>query len=138
MSDSAEKLPLPVSELEALATYYEEHDTADEMEDGRWVQPMATTSLRLPGELVEQIKENARREGKRHTSYIRELLERSLHGGAAPGEFTQINRKLDVLLKAVQPAKDARTRRSTTKKSASTSKRVKRGAPTKTSVKRTA
>lgn len=138
MSDDMEKLPRPASELEALASYYDEHDTADEMEDGRWVQPMVTTSLRLPGELVEQIKENARREGKRHTAYIRELLEHSMRGSAAPGELTRINRKLDVLLEAVQPAKDAKARRSTTKKSASTGKRVKRAAPTKTSVKRTA
>lgn len=137
MSDNAEKLPRHAGELEELASYYDEHDTADEMEDGRWVQPMVTTSLRLPRELFDRLKENARREGKRHTAYIREILEKSVEGGVSSGEFTQINRKLDVLLRAVQPTKATPQRRTTTKKP-STARKAKDGASPKSSVKRTA
>lgn len=118
MTNGTEKLPRPASELEALATYYDEHDTADEMEDGRWVEPMVTTSLRLPRELFDQLKEDARREGKRHTAYIREILERSQkvrEDSADAGELKKINRKLDTLLRTVQPSKESPTRRSAQK-----------------------
>lgn len=134
MSKSAEELPRPASELEALADYYEKHDTADEMEGGRWVQPMVTTSLRLPRELFEQLKESARREGKRHTAYIREILECSVHGDVAESaELRQIQRKLDVLLQAVtsttqrstEPRKPGAARR---KRTTPTTKKVKRSA----------
>jgi predicted DNA binding CopG/RHH family protein len=105
MAKEAERLPRPAEELAALADYYDEHDTADEMENGHWVEPMVTTSLRLPRDVFEQLKENARLEGKRHTAYIREILERSLHGvvGPDPDELRQIQRKLDMLLQLVQP-----------------------------------
>lgn len=128
MSNGAEKLPRPVDELEALATYYDEHDTADEMEDGRWVEPMVTASLRLPRELFEQLKADARREGKRHTAYIREILERSQkvrEDSADAGELKKINRKLDTLLRTVQPSKESPTRRASRKAVASKTKTAK-------------
>lgn len=113
---TAKKLPRPAEELEALASYYDEHDTADEMEAGKWVEPMVTTSLRLPREVFEQLKDNARREGKRHTAYIRQILERSVRGGTMDaGDLKQINNKLDTLLQVVTPPRKAGSR-TTTKK----------------------
>lgn len=38
-SDGTEEPPRPAAELAALADYYDEHDTADEMEAGWWVAP---------------------------------------------------------------------------------------------------
>jgi bacterioferritin (cytochrome b1) len=126
---NAQKLPRPAEELEALADYYDEHDTADEMETGKWVEPMVTTSLRLPREVFEQLKENARREGKRHTAYIRDILERQVHDSAGDaGDLQQINHKLDALLEAVTTPRKA-TSRTTTKK---TSTRKRAATPDKT------
>lgn len=81
MVGEQETLPRPAHELEELAAHYDERDTAEEMDAGHWVEPMVTTSLRLPRTLVVELKRNARREGKRHTAYIREILERSVRGG---------------------------------------------------------
>jgi hypothetical protein len=51
----------PEAELERLAEYCDTHDTSAEMEPGHWVepQPMATTSLRLPVEVIEELKRQA-------------------------------------------------------------------------------
>jgi len=122
MSKESERLPRPAEELEELASYYDDHDTADEMEDGRWVEPMVTTSLRLPREVFEQIKENARREGKRHTAYIREILEGSLRD-AGSGELEEIRDKVDELLRAVKSGETARVA-AARKKTPSVSKRT--------------
>ncbi len=61
MTKQPEQLPRPEAELERLAEYYDTHDTSAEMEPGRWVepQPMATTSLRLPVEVIDQLKRQA-------------------------------------------------------------------------------
>jgi hypothetical protein len=58
MTDHPEQLPQPAAALERLAEYYGTHDTSGEMEHGEWVepQPMATTSLRLPAEVISQLK----------------------------------------------------------------------------------
>lgn len=103
MSVNEEKLPRPEAELEALASHYDEYDTADEMEEGRWVDPMVTTSLRLPRDLFDEIKSVARKEGKRQSTYIREVLERSVRGEGTSAELKEIQQKLDVLLLAVAP-----------------------------------
>jgi hypothetical protein len=134
MSKDSEKLPRPASELETLAAYYDDHDTADDMENGRWVQPMVTTSLRLPRDVFEQLKDNARRAGKRHTAYIREILERSVRAEAVDsGDLKQINSKLDALLQVVTPprkaASGATTKKGTTRKRATAATgRAKRSA----------
>lgn len=49
------------------------------MEDGDWAepQPMATTSLRLPAEVIDQPKRQARARHVRYTSYVRSILERA-------------------------------------------------------------
>ena len=62
MTKHSEQLPRPAAELERLAEYYDTHDTSTEMDDGDWVepQPMATTSLRLPADVIDQLKQQAR------------------------------------------------------------------------------
>lgn len=122
MSKESERLPRPAQELEELASYYDDHDTADEMADGQWVEPMVTTSLRLPRDVFEQLKENARREGKRHTAYIREILEHSLED-ADSGELAEIRTKVDELLRTVKSQETAKVA-ATSKKTPSVSKRT--------------
>jgi len=55
-------LSRPAADLERLAGYYDTHDTSTEMEHGERVepQPMATTSLRLPAEVIDELKRQAR------------------------------------------------------------------------------
>jgi hypothetical protein len=62
MAKDPEQLPRPAAELERLAAYYETHDTSEEMEHGGWVepQPMATTCLRLPVEVINELKRQGR------------------------------------------------------------------------------
>lgn len=122
MSKESERLPRPAQELEELASYYDDHDTADEMADGQWVEPMVTTSLRLPRDVFEQLKENARREGKRHTAYIREILEHSLED-ADSGELAEIRTKVDELLRTVKSQETAKVA-AARKKTPSVSKRT--------------
>lgn len=76
MTKKSERLPRPASELEALATYYETHDTGEEMGgDGTWIEPpMVTTSLRLPKPLMEAIKAEAGEQHIRHTALMRKVL----------------------------------------------------------------
>ncbi|MGH3154464.1 MAG: CopG family antitoxin, partial [Streptosporangiaceae bacterium] len=75
MTKRSEPLPRPAAELERLAEYYDTHDTSAEMDLGDWVepQPMATTSLRLPVEVIEQLKQQARARHLRYTSYVRSI-----------------------------------------------------------------
>jgi predicted DNA binding CopG/RHH family protein len=98
----SEDLPRPVAELEQLAEYYDTHDTSAEMESGNWVepQPMATTSLRLPVEVIDQLKRQARARHLRYTSYVRSILERAALGGATP-EITDITERLERIERAV-------------------------------------
>lgn len=142
MNKKPEKLPRSPQELEDLASYYDEHDTGDEMEDGRWVEPMVTTSLRLPRDVFDQVKEKARREGKRHTAYIRDVVTHAVSDTDSDDELREISSKLDELLQAVQPettsssAKTAAvekkrpttTKRVATPRKRSTSKDTKRSA----------
>ena len=102
MTKESERLPLPAAELEQLAEYYDTHDTSAEMEHGDWVepQPMATTSLRLPVEVIEQLKRQARARHLRYTSYVRSILERAARGGVPP-EIADITERLDRIERAV-------------------------------------
>ena len=83
MTKHSEQLPRPAAELERLAEYYDTHDTSTEMDDGNWVepQPMATTSLRLPADVIDQLKQQAR---TRHVRYTPHTYARSL--SAPPAE----------------------------------------------------
>ena len=83
MTKHTGNLPRPAADLERLAGYYETHDTSVEMEHGEWVEPrpMATTSLRLPAEVIDELKRQARARNIRYTSYVRSILERAAQGG---------------------------------------------------------
>lgn len=82
MTKPDEHLPRPAAELEQLASYYDSHDTSAEMEHGTWVepQPMATTSLRLPAEVIGQLKAQAQARHVRYTAYVRSILECAANG----------------------------------------------------------
>ena len=107
MTKRSEPLPRPAAELERLAEYYDTHDTSAEMEPGHWVepQPMATTSLRLPVEVIEQLKRQARARHLRYTSYVRSILERAARGGTSP-EIADITERLERIERAVTERQD--------------------------------
>jgi predicted DNA binding CopG/RHH family protein len=105
MKKITEKLPRPADELAELATHYDTHDTAEEMDRGEWVdpRPMRTTSLRLPGEVVDALKELAQARGVRYTALVREMLEQALREAARPDgeELSEINARLARIEQAV-------------------------------------
>jgi hypothetical protein len=41
MTKRNDSLPVPAAQLEAVAAYYDEHDTSAEMERGSWVGPLS-------------------------------------------------------------------------------------------------
>jgi hypothetical protein len=102
MTKQPEQLPRPEAELERLAEYYDTHDTGAEMEPGRWIepQPRATTSLRLPVEVIEELKRQAQARHVRYTSYVRSILERAARGGGPP-EIADITERLERIERAV-------------------------------------
>jgi predicted DNA binding CopG/RHH family protein len=102
MTDSNEQLPRSTAELDQLARYYDAHDTSAEMEDGEWVdpQPMATTSLRLPTDVINQLKRQAQARHVRYTTYVRSILERAASGGLPP-EMADITERLERIEQAV-------------------------------------
>ena len=102
MTKKSERLPRPPAELERLAEYYDTHDTSAEMEPGDWVepQPMATTSLRLPVDVIEELKRQARAQHLRYTSYVRSILERAARGDMPPG-IADITERLERIERAV-------------------------------------
>src|ERR1035437_8298014 len=102
MTDHPEQLPQPAAALERLAEYYGTHDTSGEMEHGEWVepQPMATTSLRLPTEVISELKRQASAKHVRYTSYVRSMLDRAAVGGTLP-EIAEITDRLERIERAV-------------------------------------
>jgi hypothetical protein len=98
----SEPLPRPAAELEQLAGYYDTHDTSAEMEVGDWVepQPMATTSLRLPVDVIEELKRQARARHLRYTSYVRSILEQAARG-ETPSPIADITARLERIERAV-------------------------------------
>lgn len=108
MTNHSEQLPRPAAELEELAEYYDSHDTSGEMERGEWIepQPMATTSLRLPADVIDQLKRQARARHVRYTSYVRSILERTARGDALP-EIADITERLERIERAVTRGPDA-------------------------------
>jgi predicted DNA binding CopG/RHH family protein len=102
MTKHSEQLPRPAAELEELAEYYDNHDTSAEMEHGEWLepQPMATTSLRLPADVIDQLKRQARARHLRYTSYVRSILERTARTGIPP-EIADIAERLERIERAV-------------------------------------
>jgi predicted DNA binding CopG/RHH family protein len=113
MTKQTERLPRTTEELEHLAEYYSSHDTSADMEHGEWVepQPMATTSLRLPTEVISQLKQQARVRHLRYTSYVRSILERVAVVGPQP-ELADITERLERIERALrrgQPHDDQKT-----------------------------
>ena len=106
MTKRTEKLPRPAADLERLAEYYDTHDTSAEMEPGHWVepQPMATTSLRLPDDVIDQLKQQARARHVRYTSYVRSILEQAARGGTPP-ELADITERLERIERALTAAR---------------------------------
>ena len=102
MTDHDEHLPRPAAELERLAGYYDSHDTGAEMEHGSWVEPepMATTSLRLPAEVISQLKLQARARHVRYTAYVRSILERAA-SETPPPDMADITERLERIERAV-------------------------------------
>jgi CopG antitoxin of type II toxin-antitoxin system len=102
MTKHSEQLPRPAAELERLAEYYDTHDTSTEMDNGDWVepQPMATTSLRLPADVIDQLKQQARARHVRYTTYVRSILECAVRGGSPP-ELAEITERLDRIERAL-------------------------------------
>lgn len=72
----SEQLPRSEKELEELDAFYSASDTSNEIDAGEVVtpQPMTTTSLRLPGEVVRRLRAQATNRGIRYTTLIREVL----------------------------------------------------------------
>ncbi|HEY1618036.1 MAG TPA: CopG family antitoxin [Streptosporangiaceae bacterium] len=108
MAENSEQLPRPAAELEDLAGYYDSHDTSEDMEHGEWVepQPMTTTSLRLPADVIDQLKRQARARHVRYTSYVRSILERTARGSSSP-EIAEITERLERIERAVTHARTA-------------------------------
>jgi hypothetical protein len=101
MNEMNERLPRAEAELEALAEYYDGHDTGPEMEgDGQWVEPpMVTTSLRLPKPLVDALKAEAGHQHIRHTALMRKVLSAYVAGDAAqPAEIIDRLERIERLL----------------------------------------
>ena len=78
------------------------HDTSAEMEHGTWVepQPMATTSLRLPADVISQLKRQAQARHIRYTTYVRSILEHAANG-TPPPEMADITERLERIERAV-------------------------------------
>lgn len=102
MTKQTGNLPRPAADLERLAGYYETHDTSTEIEHGERVepQPMATTSLRLPAEIIDELKRQARARNIRYTSYVRSILEHAAQGGSPP-DMAEITKRLERIERAV-------------------------------------
>lgn len=112
MAKRTDNLPRPAGELERLAEYYATHDTGGEMDDGEWVepQPMATTSLRLPADVIDQLKRQARLRHVRYTTYVRSILEQTAGGDPSP-DLAQIAERLDRIERAITVEKSRPTKR---------------------------
>lgn len=66
-----------------LAAYVDEHDFSAEIDSGEWddrviENPMITTSLRLPRNVMEQLRAAAEERGIKVTALMREWLEQRL------------------------------------------------------------
>src|ERR1035438_9715534 len=91
MTDHPEQLPEPAAALERLAGYYGTHGTSGEMEHGEWVepQPMATTSLRLPAEVISErrrVRLRPQPDALRRLPHVRPRLRRREQPVAQPGD----------------------------------------------------
>lgn len=72
----SERLPRSEVELRDRADFYADHDVSDDIDAGDVVtpEPMVTTSLRLPGDVVDKLRAEAADRGIRYTTLIRDVL----------------------------------------------------------------
>lgn len=72
------------------------------MEQGTWVEPppMVTTSLRLPAEVIIELKRQAQARHVRYTAYVRSILERAANGARQP-DMADITERLERIDRAV-------------------------------------
>jgi hypothetical protein len=61
---------------------------------------MATTSPRLPADVISRLKLQAKARHVRHTSYVRSIPERAARGGLPP-EIADITERLERIERAV-------------------------------------
>lgn len=128
---TSDALPMPAEKLEALAAYYDTHDTSSEMEDGEWVdpRPMKTTSLRLPTEVVDALKSLAQARGLRYTALVREIVEQVVTGTRTAGRdevVRSIDQRLARIEKVVQDKPVEASRRRSMRPSAAAALRRSR------------
>jgi hypothetical protein len=67
---------------------------------------MATTSLRLPADVIDQLKRQARARHVRYTSYLRSILVRTARGDALP-EIAVITERLERIDRTVTRGQDS-------------------------------
>lgn len=76
--------------LDELIEYYDGHDTAEEMERGRIVEPlvdpMIVVSLRLPKRTLDEVRAIAAERAVRPTALIREWVEDAISGRGSTAE----------------------------------------------------
>jgi predicted DNA binding CopG/RHH family protein len=100
-------LPNSIGLLKEIADYYDKTDTSAFMEAGEWVdpKPMATTSLRLPADVIARLKDQAARHNVRYTSYVRSILEQASNDqkpNELPSELAKIAQRLDRIEAALE------------------------------------
>lgn len=61
---------------------------------------MVTTSLRLPADVLAELKRDAQAHGVRYSTYIRDILEQATQRDRSP-ELSQINERLARIEQAV-------------------------------------
>ncbi len=139
-------------QLQELADYYETTDTAGAMEDGQWVnepavEPMVTTSLRLPLDLMQTIRQQAAAERVRPTALMRRWLEEGARGDTPAGlqfRLAEVGDDVRRILRVVQgpgaglrggAKKGAASRRASTKVTAANKVTTKTAAAKKATTK---
>ena len=95
--------PGPPPELEQLAGDYDSHDT--QRGDGARLVGRAASrwpprSLRLPAEVISQLKLQARARHVRYTAYVRSILERAA-SETPPPDMADITERLERIERAV-------------------------------------
>ena len=103
----SDQLPRSEADLRDLADFYADHDVSEEIGSGDVVtpEPMVTTSLRLPSDIVERLRAEAAARGIRYTSLIRDVLLAYLE------EAEPSSRTLEARLDDVERDHDRRLRR---------------------------
>ncbi|MGH3440037.1 MAG: CopG family antitoxin [Sciscionella sp.] len=72
---------------------------------------MATTSLRLPVDVITELKQEAKKRGIRYTAYLRAVLEQAAHPDAT-SELAEIKQRLARIEHALTDHHDDHPRKS--------------------------